>query len=176
LRNCGLREAASQESRWSGQTSALRWTDLLCQARTRFPKRISCCISLRGPAESSYPSQGFALTGRPCIQKRTPLGRRKLAVQQPSQRQSIREAVHIQPILGPGRLVAIGTDTSSARLAIARALCGSFQSSAAERSHSFGVQPKPSSVKKQVKFTVLPHIDPNRFYGRDLLTYAISPN
>jgi hypothetical protein len=105
--------------------------------------------------ESSYPSQGCALTGRPCTQKRTQLGRQKPAVQQWSQRQSRPELVDIQPTPGPECLFgAIGKDTYSAPVAIARALLRLFQSSAAERSHYFGVQPNPSSVKKQVKFAV----------------------
>ena len=127
----------------------------LCEARGRFSKRISCCISLPGLAESSYPSQGCALTGRPCTQKRTQLGRQKPAVQQWSQRQSRPELVDIQPTPGPECLFgAIGKETYSAPLAIARALFRLFQSSAVERSHYFGVQPNPSSVKKQVKFAV----------------------
>jgi len=127
----------------------------LCEARGRFSKCISCCISLPGLAESSYPSQGCALTGRPCTQKRTQLGRQKPAVQQWSQRQSRPELVDIQPTPGPECLFgAIGKETYSAPLAIARALFRLFQSSAVERSHYFGVQPNPSSVKKQVKFAV----------------------
>src|SRR5438132_2476024 len=127
----------------------------LCEARGRFSKRISCCISLPGLAESSYPSQGCALTGRPCTQKRIQLGRQKPAVQQWSQRQSRPELVDIQPTPGPECLFgAIGKETYSAPLAIARALFRLFQSSAVERSHYFGVQPNPSSVKKQVKFAV----------------------
>jgi hypothetical protein len=105
--------------------------------------------------ESSYPSQGCALTGRPCTQKRTQLGRQKPAVQQWSQRQSRPELVDIQPTPGLECLFGtIGKDTYSAPLAIARALFRLFQSSVAERSHYFGVQPNPSSVKKQVKFAV----------------------
>ena len=60
----------------------------LCEARPRFSNRISCCISLPGPAESFCPSQGCALTGWPCSQRRTQLGRQKSAVRQPSQKQS----------------------------------------------------------------------------------------
>ena len=108
----------------------------LCKDRGRFSKRISCCISLPGLVESSYPSRGCALTGRPCTQKRTQLGRQKPAVQQWSQRQSRPELVDIQPTPGPECLFgAIGKDTYSAPLAIARALLRLFQSSAAERSH-----------------------------------------
>ena len=101
------RERILDNRKHDGSPEMARFVGLmrLCEARARLSNRISCCISLLGRAESSYPSQGCALTGRPCSQKRTQLGRRKLALQQWSQRQSTPELVDIQPTLGPGRLL-----------------------------------------------------------------------
>jgi len=60
----------------------------LCEASAHFSNRISCCISLPGPAESFCPSQGCALTQWPRSQRRTQLGRRKSAPRQRSPMQS----------------------------------------------------------------------------------------
>src|SRR5207244_9529964 len=99
--------------------------------------------------------QARALTVRPSSQQRTQIARQNPALRLCSQRQSRPELVDIQPAPGPECLFgAIGKETYSAPLAIARALFRLFQSSAVERSHYFGVQPNPSSVKKQVKFAV----------------------
>src|SRR5437899_5470639 len=84
----GLREVAEAEARWSPQIARFVRMMRLCEARPRFSNRISCCISLPGPAESFCPSQGCALTGWPCSQRHNQLGRQKSAVRQPSQKQS----------------------------------------------------------------------------------------